>query len=256
VATASADLSVKIWNIETGRRLEELHGMVSAAAELAFSPSGQRLGCAGNGNPTRIWEPPSLNDQPAAAKPADGWDDLLAPLTPAAIMRIGNGWNLENGALFSPGSKYATLPLPGNLSGTSYTVRVKLRQLAAKEVFHLELPVADQMVGFDLDGFPRDGFYTGLNRVKGKMTRAVPGALHGKQVQDSEQHDLEVTVRPDGADATITTTLDGQPLYEWTGLTADLSQDGSWKPPPGTLALGSFGANWVVYEVKVKRLEK
>ena len=254
MATASADLSVKIWNIETGRRLEEFRGMVTAPTELAFSPSGQRLGCAGDGSPTRIWEPPSLNDQPAAAKPADGWEDLLAPLSRVAILQTGNGWRLENGALFSPDKIFATLPLPGNLSGTSYQVRVKLRQLTAKDVFHLELPVADQMVGFDLDGSPRDGFYTGLQRVKDKGAKDAPGALHGKQVKDSEQHDLEVTVRPDGTNATITATLDDQPLYEWTGPTADLSP--VWKTPPGTLALGTSAADWVVYEVKVKRLEK
>lgn len=60
VATASADLSVKLWNLETGRCLEELRGMKTAPDSLAFSPSGQRLGCAGNGNPTRIWEPKSI----------------------------------------------------------------------------------------------------------------------------------------------------------------------------------------------------
>ena len=257
IASTSADLSLKIWDFETGRQLEEFRGMVTAPTELAFSPSGQRLGCAGNGNPTRIWEPRSLNDQPAAEKLADGWEDLLAPLSRAAILQTGNGWRLENGALFSPGKSFATLSLPGILSGTSYQVRVKLRQLASKDYFHLELPVADRMVGFDLDGFPQDGFYTSLLRVKGNAGRSLPGAVHGKQVLDSEQHDLEVTVRLDGANATITTKLDDQPLYEWTGPTADLSPEAvHWKTPPGNLALGSVTSNWVVYEVKVKRLRK
>ena len=75
VATASADLSVKLWNVETGRRLEEFRGMLIPPNSLAFSPSGQRLGCTGTFDSTRIWDPPSLNDQIA-----DGWQDLLAPL--------------------------------------------------------------------------------------------------------------------------------------------------------------------------------
>ncbi len=252
MATASADLSVKIWNLETGQRLEELSGMVAPPTELAFSPSGQRLGCAGNG-PTRIWEPRSLNDQSAAEKPADGWEDLLAPLSRAAILQTGNGWRLENGALFSPEKSYATLPLPGNLNGTSYRVRVKLRQLTAQQGFTIQLPVADRMVGFDLDGF--GGKYTGLNKVNSKTGKDLPGVVEGKQVKDSEQHDLEVTVRPDGGNATISTTLDDQPLYEWIGPVADLCQDKNWKTPSGTLALGTVNANWVVYEVKMKRLE-
>jgi hypothetical protein len=72
-------------------------------------------------------------------------------------------------------------------------------------------------------------------------------------MKDTEGHDLEVTVRLDGADATHITTLDDQPLYEWTGP-ADLSQDVRWKTLPGTLALGTMAADWVVYGVKVKRL--
>ena len=139
------------------------------------------------------------------------------------------------------------------MNGTSYQLRVKLRQLAAKQGVHIELPVADSMVGFDLDGW--GGKYTGLNRVNNKSGKELPGVLEGKQVPDSEQHDLEVTVRLDGDNATLTTTLDDQPLYKWSGLTAALSKDVNWKNPPGTLALGTMNANWVVYEVKVKRLE-
>ncbi len=60
IATASGDLSVKVWNLETGACMEELRGMASAPFSLDFSPSGRRLGCAGNGNPTRIWEPESI----------------------------------------------------------------------------------------------------------------------------------------------------------------------------------------------------
>jgi len=117
---------------------------------------------------------------------------------------------LDGGALFSPNKRYATLPLPGHFAGLSYQTRVKLRQLAPRDCFHLALPVADRMVGFDLDGSPNAGFSTGLIRVDGKFGRALPGTTHGRQINDTEQHDLEVTVRLADANATITTTLDGQ----------------------------------------------
>ena len=55
----------------------------------------------------------------------------------------------------------------------------------------------------------------------------------------------------------ITTTLDGQPLYEWTGPIAALSQFDKWATTtPGALALGTLAADWVVDSVKAKRLEK
>ena len=184
---------------------------------------------------------------------ADGWEDLLARLTPAVVEQTGHGWRMKGGELFSPDVKFATLSLPGTLSGTSYQVRVKLRQLAANDVFHVVLPVGDRMTGFELDGFA--GTYTGLNNVNGMVGKTLPGVVEGKQVKDSEPHDLELTVRLDGANATITTTLDAKPLYEWTGPTAALSQTKVWATtPPGSLALGAVTANWVVSEIKLKRL--
>ncbi len=255
VATASADLSVKIWNLETGRRLEELRGPVAAPNALSFSPSGKRLACSSAEGVTRVWEPKSLDDRPVTQQEIGGWEDLLAPLTPTTVTQTGNGWRVDGGVLYSPGKRYAILPLPADLNGTSYQVRVKVRQLAPKGVFHIVLPVGDRMTGFDLDGRPQNGIYTGLVQVNGKLGKDLPGVIEGKQVKDSEQHDLEVTVRLVGPSAVITTTLDDQRLYEWAGPVSSLSQHPSWNSPPGTLALGTATADWVVYEVKVKRLD-
>lgn len=169
------------------------------------------------------------------------------------MTETGNVWRMDGGVLFRPSKALAALPLPGNFAATSYQVRVKLRQLTPKNVFHVALPVGDRMTGFELDGF--GGTYTGLNKVNGKTGKDFPGVVVGKQVKDSDQHDIEVTVRLEGTNANITATLDGQPLYEWTGANAGLSQGESWAAtPPGALALGTFAADWVVYEVQAKRL--
>ncbi|WP_397379429.1 hypothetical protein [Prosthecobacter sp.] len=92
--------------------------------------------------------------------------------------------------------------------------------------------------------------------VNGKFGKDLPGAVQGKQVKDSEPHDLEVTVRQAGPSAIITTTLDGQPLYEWAGPVSSLSQHSDWKSTHGAFALGTVASDWVVSEVKVKRLGK
>lgn len=150
----------------------------------------------------------------AAPKLSDVWEDLLAKLTPAVVEQTGHGWRMEKDELFSPDAKWAVLPVPGKLSGTSYLVRGKLRQLIGKEVFHIVLPVTDRMCGFDLEGGRHfGGIYTGLILVNGRNGRDLPGLLVGKQVNDSEPHDLEVTVRLDGANANVTATLDTRSLY-------------------------------------------
>jgi WD40 repeat protein len=56
IATASEDLSVKLWNLETGQPLQELRGPITPPVRLAFSPSGRRLGCASPNDAVRIWE--------------------------------------------------------------------------------------------------------------------------------------------------------------------------------------------------------
>mgnify|MGYP003671605389 CR=1 FL=1 len=111
LATGSEDLSVRLWNLETGEQIEELRGPLVAPNDLVFSPGGRRLACAALDGTARIWEPSSLRDEAAAPvsasvgvidehvwfkdplsdRPAapkidpEGREDLLAPLNPAEV---------------------------------------------------------------------------------------------------------------------------------------------------------------------------
>jgi WD40 repeat protein len=253
LASASTDLSIRIWNLETGRRLEELRGPLDEPNALSFSPGGRRLACSAQDGVTHIWEPNSLQEQPAAPPKAGDWEDLLAPLTPEFVAQTGHGWRMDNGAVFSPDNRAATLPLPGNYAGASYQVRIGLRRIDPKNVLQIILPVGGRAVGFALDGYASS--FTGLSRVHNAEVKDLPGAVQGPQVTDAERHELELTVRIDAASAKITARLDGRPLYEWAGPIAELSVNDRWPaPPPGALALGAAAADWVVYEVQAKRL--
>src|SRR5262249_34913807 len=157
----------------------------------------------------------------------------------------------EDGVMFSPNRKYAPQPLSDSYGSTSYQVQIKLRQIRmARETLYLSLPVADRMVGFDLDGWPGMGFRTGVSRVGGKYAPDLSGVVKGKAVNDLEPHDLQVTVRLDGPNATVSSRLDGRPLYERSGPIAALSLDPNWAAQiaPGTLALGAFTPDWAVSE--------
>lgn len=115
--------------------------------------------------------------------------------------------------------------------------------------------MADRQVAFKLDGSPKEGFFTSLLMVEGYGSRTAPGAVKGKQVRDSDQHELDLTVRLEGANASIEARLDEAPLFQWSGPVTALSLYSKWPAlPPGTLALGAHKADWVVYSVKVKRL--
>ncbi len=263
ILSGSEDGSVRIHDAATGEEALAFYGLTAPVADVDISADGTQIAAISTDGFTQVWDRQRSSaaallpkkPRPVLPKDADGWEDLLAQLTEAKVAEIGNGWSLKNGELFSPNKIEATLPLPGEVSGTSYSVRVKLRQLPAKRVFHIVLPVADRMCGLDLEG-RFGGIYTGLVWVNGKYGKNLPGTVEGKLVNDTEPHDLEVTVRLDGANATITTTLDGKPLYEWTGPTAALSQHTDWATTePGDLALGTNEAGWAVSSVKLKRLE-
>ena len=265
ILSGSEDGSVRIHDAKTGEEKLAFYGFTAPVADVDISADGALIAAITPGGITQVWDrqissaAALLPKKPRLVLPkeADGWEDLLAPLTEAKVAETGHGWSLKDGELFSPDANFATLPLPGEVSGTSYQMRVQLRQLPAKRVFYITLPVADQMCGFELEGRPHPGIFTGLSLVNGKNGKDLPGVVEGKQVKDTEPHELEVTVRLDGANATITATLDGQPLYAWTGPTAALSQVPVWAAtPPGSLALGTNGGGWAVSEVKLKRLEK
>jgi serine/threonine protein kinase/WD40 repeat protein len=254
LATGSADRMTRLWDLDADRLLEELTGPVSAIRRLDFSPSGRRLACSAEDS-SRIWEPATFTTK-AAPAPADAAEvDLLAQLTPEIVAQTGHGWRLNGGALFSPDAKYAMLPLPGAFSGASYRVRMTLRQLRPKNTFHVSLPVGGRMVGFELDGSPANGGFTGLIKVGRKFGAQLSGVVKGFHLADAGKHELTVAVKLVGADARITATLDDQPLYEWLGPIAALERHEHWSSaPPGQIALGSYGPVWVVDAVKVTRL--
>lgn len=214
-------------------------------AEAAATPIRQAGGPPAPATPTRTAS--------AASPAAEIWHDLLGMLTTTGVKETGNGWEKRGSALQSPAARGAVLPLPGAFSGTSYQVRLRVRQGTVTDAtFLMSLPVGNRMVAFALDGW--GGETTSLQFVNGRGGADVPGAVVSKQVKDSRPHDLELTVRLNGANATITTTLDKRPLFEWTGPVTSLGGTG-WPTPPDTLAIGTNSDGWTVSEVKVRQLE-
>jgi serine/threonine protein kinase/WD40 repeat protein len=272
LATASADGSVRLWDYGTGKLLDYYLGLAGNPIVLSFSPNGKLLMVDGQERTTRIYQVGNLDavttqtvgaqitaravrEDPKAKIDADGWTDLLSALTPEVVEETGNGWSMENGQLFSSPRGPATIPLPVYSTDTGYQLRLKLRQVEPREVFHLDLPVGSRMVGFDLDGAPFAGYTTGLVQVDGKWGKNLPGTVSGKRIKDDKFHDLEVTVRLNGLQTDITFSLDGMPLYRWTGPNQSLSGIPFWRSVPGRISVGSMTTDWVVSEVKVKRLE-
>ncbi|MEZ0264890.1 MAG: protein kinase [Phycisphaerae bacterium] len=263
ILTGGEDGSVRLHDANTGDERLAFYGLTAPVVDVDFSPNGALVAAVTTEGLASVWDrtcsgdAARLPDRPArVVKPdTEGWENLLAHLTPDEIETSGRGWRLSDGELFSPEAKFGMLQLPADVSGVSYRVRIGLRRLAGKDVFHVALPVGGRMTGFELDGF--GGKFTGLNSVNGKVGKEGPGVVEGAQVTDQRPHDLEIAVTLHGDNATIAAALDARPIYAWTGPIASLKQTGVWATTkPGFLAVGTYAPDWAVAEVRVRRLPK
>src|SRR5258705_377417 len=56
LASGGADRTVKLWDVETGRRLSTLSDSTDVVTTLAFDPSGRKLSAAGADRCIRTWQ--------------------------------------------------------------------------------------------------------------------------------------------------------------------------------------------------------
>jgi hypothetical protein len=99
---ASADKSVRLWNVEAGRDIRRFVGHIASVWAVAFSPDGKRALSGGADRTVRYWDV----DTGRELKRMDGHDELIATVafSPDGRKALSAGfdsfailWNLENG---------------------------------------------------------------------------------------------------------------------------------------------------------------
>ena len=59
IASASADFTVKLWNIETGELLQTFTGHLGEVRSVVFSPDGKLLASGGDDLEIKLWKTPN-----------------------------------------------------------------------------------------------------------------------------------------------------------------------------------------------------
>ena len=169
----------------------------------------------------------------------------------------GNGWKFDAGKLISPGGQ-RVLALPAEVMDGSYQLQLGVHRLKVQESLAIALPIRGRSVAFILDGYPGNGFITGLSDVDGRDLRSEPNRLKGVMISSNSHHNLRITVRSDQYSALVTAKIDGDTVYRWSGLIRRLQMQGylGTKLPKNFRQLGLLTArqDWSIESIRFRKL--
>lgn len=72
VATSGTDRAIRLWDVKTGRMIEEVHIGLREATALRWSPNGRRLAASSPGAHTLVWDFPELAKDLEATRKESG----------------------------------------------------------------------------------------------------------------------------------------------------------------------------------------
>ncbi len=162
-----------------------------------------------------------------AITPTDGWVDIKKLIDPAADTKIDGSFTdaakLEQGELLL--GHRTSLSLPVTLEG-GYQLRAELTTWNGPKFLHVSCPIAaSQPLLVLADGDNQSGYVgAGLQTVDGRGARDSANPTHVKEpvlISDQKQV-LVLTVASKGEQISVKATVDGKPMFDWTGPAASL----------------------------------
>ena len=202
---------------------------IASAQEDSKASSGARAGGRG-----------------AALTPGQ-WVDVLKSVDLKKRGAVGK-WQIRDKELVvSAIDDPARLPLPAAPRG-AYDVKVEFTRTDGDGTVGVILPVSTRqcLVAVNFGGGP-----SGIDMIDGARANKNDSAFPGAFAND-RRYTLEIAVRPDQDEASLTATLDGRPLVFYRGPAASLALHKQWAiPARNTLGLAAE-ADVVFHRVQVR----
>jgi len=241
-----------VWDASTYAVMRRDERPFARHLAVATLPRGRVL--TADAYAIRIWTPRPLgtvaSEPPTIAHRRKDPVNLLA-LVAREPQKSWGKWPTRDGALESPGTRYARLQIP-YAAPSDYRIDMKV-ELVGKEPDqplglglvvggrHTEI-VIDKLLAADgrqARSLVKNGRYSGVDDVDGVPVPFGLNAHHGQLLFPSRPVQLAVTVRPDS----IRLTCDGTSVVDWNGDPKGLIPQEHWNwIDSNSLFLSSYGS--------------
>jgi len=188
----------------------------------------------------------------AEAKPEPKNDDkrtvdLLKLIDPKRDAVVGR-WSFNDKALVvSPPDGYARLQIP-YIPPAEYTLTVITERKEGGDVFAIGLISSGRQFAAEIDGYPQDGFRSGLSLLDGKPIPNNETTRKGQVIKNRNPTKIVYSVRKTG----VTVTVDGKPLLSYKGDAKRLYRQNDWAvPDKRALFIGSVGNTWHITKLEL-----
>ena len=161
LASASHDMMVRVWDVQTQRALLALDGHSDVAVSVAWSPDGSLIASGAHDGTVRLWNP-DRGEAVRVLEGCTGWITQVA-FSPDGAAVIGGGcdgsllvWDAASGALRDV--------LPGTAAAWSRVTgqpEEDFLELHAPRVARARSPQGDRVVTANWDGFVAVSYATG-----------------------------------------------------------------------------------------------
>jgi hypothetical protein len=162
---------------------------------------------------------------------------------------VSGKWSFQGGTLISPTDQHARLQIAYQ-PPEEYDLNVLVERKQGNDSFVIGLIVGGRQCAVELDGWPRDGFRSGLENIDGKEAFNNETTHQGRVLSSGKLIPIQCSVRKTG----VTVTVDGWTVVSYSGDATRLSMRKNWAVPnPRALLVGSYGCVYHITRLELLR---